>query len=270
MKRTPMKAVLLCLAVVAVIAACAAPASAITWGVPDEDPAHPNVGMVIVEYPDGVIEPVASGTLIAPKVFLTAGHVWDYIASNSLEEHFWVSFASTFDPASNRLTGRITPHPDYRWGAADKCDLAVIELTEPQWGITPAKLPTARLLNVLAARNTLRGQTFTCVGYGLQERLHMQSGAPAFYGGGTRMKAVSTFSTLTKPWLHTSQNQAHEEGGTCYGDSGGPYFLDRAGYLNTIVAVTSWGDAVCVAHSISYRVDTPSARGFLDDYVALP
>ena len=138
----------------------------------------------------------------------------------------------------------------------------MIELTEPQMGITPARLPQARLLNVLAARNGLRGQTFTCVGYGLQERLHAQPGAPAFSGGGTRMKAVSTFSTLTKPWLHTSQNRAHHEGGTCYGDSGGPYFLDRAGYSNTIVAVTSWGDAVCVAHSISYRVDTPSARGY--------
>ena len=73
--------------------------------------------MVIVEQPDGVIEPLASGTLIAPDVFLTAGHVWDYIASNKLEEHFWVSFDSTFDPASDRLTGTITPHPSYRCGA---------------------------------------------------------------------------------------------------------------------------------------------------------
>jgi hypothetical protein len=38
-------------------------------------------------------------------------------------------------------------------------------------------------------------------------------------------------------------------GGTCYGDS---------------------GDAWCRASDKTYRVDTPAARDFLNDYVALP
>jgi hypothetical protein len=76
---------------------------------------------------------------------------------------------------------------------------------------------------------------------------------------------------LNKNWLRLSMNPALGDGGTCYGDSGGPNFLG-AGDTETkmIVGITSTGDTVCRATNVTYRVDTPSARAFLGLYVALP
>ena len=62
-------------------------------------------------------------------------------------------------------------------------------------------------------------------------------------------------------------NPATGNGGTCYGDSGGPNFLGTTG---VVAAITITGDAVCRATNVDYRLDTASARAFLDDYVALP
>jgi secreted trypsin-like serine protease len=56
-------------------------------------------------------------------------------------------------------------------------------------------------------------------------------------------------------------------GGTCYGDSGGPNFL---GTSQAIAAITITGDAVCRSTNVVYRLDTESARGFLPQYVTLP
>jgi secreted trypsin-like serine protease len=66
-------------------------------------------------------------------------------------------------------------------------------------------------------------------------------------------------------------NQATGDGGTCYGDSGGPHFLG-AGSTETdvVVSITVTGDTVCKATHKTYRVDTASARDFLDDFVDLP
>ena len=62
-------------------------------------------------------------------------------------------------------------------------------------------------------------------------------------------------------------NPAKDDGGTCYGDSGGPNFL---GDTNIIAAITITGDAVCRSTNVVYRLDTESARAFLGQYVTLP
>jgi secreted trypsin-like serine protease len=64
-------------------------------------------------------------------------------------------------------------------------------------------------------------------------------------------------------------NEATGNAGTCYGDSGGPHFLGGA-TSNLIVSITVTGDAVCKATDVTYRLDTPSARGFLASFVSLP
>jgi hypothetical protein len=81
-----------------------------------------------------------------------------------------------------------------------------------------------------------------------------------------RRFATQTYNALTKSWLKLSMNQATGDGGTCYGDSGGPHFLSDS---NVIVSVTVTGDAVCEATDVTYRLDTPVARAFLDDFVAV-
>jgi hypothetical protein len=62
-------------------------------------------------------------------------------------------------------------------------------------------------------------------------------------------------------------NPSVGSGGTCFGDSGGPHFQ---GSSNLVVSVTVTGDRFCRATDVTYRTDTASARGFLEEFVTLP
>ncbi|MFZ0534343.1 MAG: hypothetical protein WAM09_14295 [Anaerolineales bacterium] len=63
-------------------------------------------------------------------------------------------------------------------------------------------------------------------------------------------------------------NQATGNGGTCYGDSGGPHFIHIDGLETNIVAsITVTGDAQCKASDKTYRIDTESALSFLAEYL---
>jgi len=62
-------------------------------------------------------------------------------------------------------------------------------------------------------------------------------------------------------------NPSTGDGGTCYGDSGGPHFL---GETDMVVSLTVTGDAPCRAMDTTYRVDTESARSYLAPFVTLP
>ena len=69
-------------------------------------------------------------------------------------------------------------------------------------------------------------------------------------------------------WLKLlMNNDATGECGVCHGDSGSGHFPPGT---KRIVATTTGGSAVCRAESYTHRLDTPGARGFLDDYVTLP
>jgi hypothetical protein len=66
-------------------------------------------------------------------------------------------------------------------------------------------------------------------------------------------------------------NAAKGDGGTCYGDSGGPNFLGAGSTETPIVAATTiTGDAVCRSTNVVYRLDAPGAREFLARFVTLP
>jgi hypothetical protein len=83
------------------------------------------------------------------------------------------------------------------------------------------------------------------------------------------MFAYSGFNSLNNTFLRLSQNPAVGNGGTCFGDSGGPNFLNYNG-ARLLVAITITGDTVCRSTNVDYRTDTASARNFLAPYVALP
>ena len=77
-----------------------------------------------------------------------------------------------------------------------------------------------------------------------------------------RMFAFSSFNSLNGGYLRLSQNSSTGNGGTCFGDSGGPNFM-TLNDKQLIVAITITGDSVCRSTNVDYRLDTVSAQGFL-------
>jgi V8-like Glu-specific endopeptidase len=244
------------------------PAGAITYGQPDGNQ-HSNVGAMIRKRDDGVYRILCSGSLISPTVFLTASHCTRFLEDQGISD-VWVTFDSTFTQSSKRIHGTMHSNPLYNQRQSDTGDIAVITLDEAVTNVDPVQLPTLGLLDQMKADGTLNGTFFTSVGYGVQEP---QPGP----GGITnpfpmqRWNAVGEFDALNKTWLRISQNQATGDGGTCSGDSGGPQFLGAgASETDTQVSITITGDVFCFATNVDYRLDTPQAREFLSDFVALP
>lgn len=246
------------------------PAQAITYGELDGDQ-HPNVGALIVQSSrTGEKIQICTGTLISPTVFLTASHCTDFL---SPDQTVWVSFDSQVEPISDSTTlysGHAVTNPNYNQTQSDPGDIAVVLLDNPVKGIQPAKLPKAYLFDELSAKGGLNDQQFTAVGYGVHEA-QTQPGGPIFPFDGARWVSVSEFNALNPSWLRLSQNNATGDGGACYGDSGGPNFLGSGAEETDLIAgVTVTGDMQCLSTNVVYRLDTPQARDFLDDFVTLP
>ncbi|MBD0324580.1 MAG: trypsin-like serine protease [Aldersonia sp.] len=261
------------LAIAAALAAMlvgSASASAITFGQPDGN-RHPNVG-VIGAFIDGEKDWVCSGTLIAPRVFVTAAHCTDYLTrvAGVARGDVFVSFDPTFGADSRIYPGTAYQHPGYPGPSARAHDVAVVVLDTAITGITPARLPEARLLDRLAARHVLHDRTFTAVGYGATRHTKCCGWAGILPAeAGVRRFVLQHALSLSENWLLLSMNPATGNGGTCYGDSGGPHFLGGPN-SNLLVSITVTGDAVCRATDKTYRLDAPDARRFLARFIGLP
>jgi secreted trypsin-like serine protease len=246
------------------------PALAITFGQLDGE-RHPNVGALLVAwpYPDGPVDIVCSGTLISRTVFLTAAHCVNWMPPEGIAPHdVFVTFDTDYKiGVSTIYRGTYHVNPNYGHDMGDENDVAVIVLDDPiDDSITPASLPSAGLLDQMKANGQLKGQTFVAVGYGTV-RSDKTGGPHALYWEGARRFATGTYNALTQSWLKISMNPSTGDGGTCYGDSGGPHFLGDTGM---IVSLTVTGDMNCRATDVTYRLDTESARSYLDDFVTLP
>jgi len=254
---------------------------AITYGFVDTNNVFGNVGAFIVKSPTtSRIVPICSGTLIAPSVFLTASHCTVFYTDDLAARGFTafvsfdnpIPFADLTSPRTNLIpVTEVVTNPRFNQSQSDSGDIAVLILPQRATrGITPATLPPAGLLDQLAAQNGLQSAVFTPVGYGLQNRV--VGGGPPFFqdlNPAPRMYAFSSFNALNGGYLRLSQNPATGNGGTCFGDSGGPNFFNVNG-VRILTATTVTGDAVCRSTNVTYRLDIVSAREFLASYVTLP
>jgi secreted trypsin-like serine protease len=268
MEGTPMRKVSILIALLLILAVGALPALAITWG--QRDTEHTNVGAIVVDHPRYGPYQICSGTLIDPQVFLTAGHCTDAIQARGYTT-VWVNFD---EYALNETTlldvEQVITHPDYNWGPySNPYDVGALILAEPVMDIEPATLPEEGFLDRLREEGKLnQGKTkakFTVVGYGGT----LDWPPPEVTYEDYRQFAVSEYRALLKAWLRMSQNQATDDGGTCYGDSGGPAFWeDPENGTEILVGITSWGDVPCVSSGFNYRVDIPETLDFIHDVIA--
>ena len=244
------------------------PLMAITYGVADGT-THPNVGALLALWTSGARAQICSGTLISPTVFLTAAHCTSWMESQGFTRA-WVTFDPALSAEAVLHEGTIYTNPGFNQSQGDPGDVAVIVFDEPVLGITPASLPPEGLFDRMKDNGALKNMHFTAVGYGAREP-ETGAGSKKFGPSGERYMAVSDFNALNNAWLRLSQNQAHGDGGTCLGDSGGPNFLGAGPNETSIIAgLTVKGDAVCVSTNVIYRLDTLAAREFLGNYVILP
>jgi len=246
---------LVTIAAICAALASAAPARGITNGALDGN-THPNVGGLVAPtaYSDGTWL-YCSGTLISSTVFLTAAHCGEE------GERVRVTFSSAYEDGDKVYEGTFRADPLYNEAQNDPHDIAVVVLDRSVRGITPARLPAAGSLSTLPDN-----QAFTSVGYGAYEVTNGPGGHQYLYND-VRMVATGTLDAINPSWLRISMNPATGNGGTCYGDSGGPNFL---GSTDIVAATTITGDAVCRATNVVYRMDTASARTFLGQHVTLP
>jgi V8-like Glu-specific endopeptidase len=246
-------------------------ALAITGGFADvKDPTtgqfkYPNVGALVGSDGDGTYT-YCTGTLISPRVFLTAAHCAPLTGDA-------VSFDNTLNPKDNPnptlysfckgsacIDDNQDGYPDNFDGRykADPngYDIAAVKFNEPvkdESGslITPARLPSPHRFDSVA-----KNQKFTAVGYG------EQGGTSTVYD--IRTYATSTFKSINQDYLRLSQNLNQGDGGTCYGDSGGPNFFGAGtAETNVIAGITNTGDTWCKATNVTLRLDNEAARTFL-------
>ncbi|HCT78309.1 MAG TPA: pterin-4-alpha-carbinolamine dehydratase [Micromonosporaceae bacterium] len=261
-----------------VLVGVAAPAAAITGGVPDGE-GHPNVGLILFYGGTGRFR--CSATLVTPTVLITAAHCTDGTVGKTLVTFNTViaeqppsGFPVAANPAAGFTSAEITAaghragtaitHPQYsnftdldNWN-----DVGVVVLDQPVVGITPATLAGTNYLDQFA-QPLLNSTTFELVGYGTEVRKPEsgpQQPQPMSYPL-IRRYTTSPGQKLTPQILQMNgnPNDVRDGGGTCFGDSGGPVFLN--GYL---VAVTSYGYTQNCRYLGGYqRVEIPVVQSWL-------
>jgi hypothetical protein len=267
-------------AVLAIIGLSAGPAAAITGGDPDGN-AHPNVALILFYTPEGRFR--CSATLISPTVLVTAAHctadtigatlvTFDSVIAEAPPSPFPVAANpdTGYTPgeitAAGYLSGTEETAPNYSnfTDLANWNDVGIIVLDEPV-GIEPATIAPLGYLDDYAG-SALPKTIFTVVGYGTEVRKPdsgPQKPQPMTYPL-IRRNTTSPGQKLTDQilQLNGNPNDTRGGGGTCFGDSGGPVFLN--GYL---VAVTSYGYTDNCRYLGGYqRLDIAESRNFIDKY----
>jgi secreted trypsin-like serine protease len=241
--------------VLSLSAALAAPgAYAITAGGELDGNAHPYVGLMIAKDAAGTPLWRCSGTLLGPKIFLTAGHCTEPPAARAelwFDADMQTDAAAKGYPFHGQASGTTYLHPQFNPAAFYLYDLGVVVLDK---GVSMAKygaLPALDVLDKLATERGLQDVTFTAVGYGLQQI------NPVFVQQDKiRMVAEPHLIQINTGFTGTGSlllSNNHSTGGTCFGDSGGPNFI---GSSNVVGGVTSFGiNGNCAGTGGVYRVD---------------
>ncbi len=244
-----------------------------------------------------------SGSLIDDHVVVTAGHCTYGIGKGGVSTttgggtgdggtDVWISFAETPDfgvlpssasygrdqnhqryvdwaqaldaPGSGWTRGTAHPHPQFDEAAFFEHDAGVLVLDHAVPQPRYATLPTLGLLDRLATNSR---QVYTPVGYGLEG-----SSPKTSLGGDTRRRASVTLVSVNGAYgtgkgvsaKFSGNNGTPHTGGTCFGDSGGPFLV---GTSDQLVAVNSYGISQnCMGGGGGYRLDQPDDLAFIGGF----
>lgn len=237
----------------ATLACLAPPSGAITAGELDGN-GHPDVAIIYFYLPDGRFR--CTATQVSDTVLITAAHCTDGVRGKVLVNFEPVAPAppvAADDPgdltSQTGFTGPQgpwlsgTPHAHPLW--ANKLqlnnlhDVGVVVLDQPHPAAPyPPLTPRNYLATLANGRGGLSKQTFTVVGYGVFF-IKPDSGPqkPTSVADRTRRFGTAVGQNLTSQVLKLAENanDKRAEGGSCFGDSGGPVF--HGGFLDDFIAV---------------------------------
>jgi secreted trypsin-like serine protease len=255
-------------AVVAVTVA-AAPANAITNGELDGD-AHPYVGLMVAKDADGNPLWRCSGSLLSPTVYLTAGHCTQ---APAVSADIWfgpdLRDAAAIDfPAHGDGRGATFTHPDFDPAAPQVRDVGVVVLDEPVSMPRYAQLPQLDQFESFTSKRGQQDLTFTAVGYGVQ-RMFPEAASWKIESQRLRMVAqprlVQIDTAVTGDHSIMFSGNANT-GGTCRGDSGGPFLVGDSDVVGAVNSFTR--NDVCAGNTGAFRMDRSWALEWVGGFLA--
>jgi hypothetical protein len=190
---------------------------------------------------------------------------WPARADFPIEEALYDARSAWLDANADYMSGTAYPHPEYDnfAGFPVTYDVGVVELDQAAAVTTFGELaPLGTAEALVAEAENPNDALVENVGFGTQ------SVRPNSLSVDTRYKSTSRIVEVNGNIarggnLHTLNNPSPigGQGGTCFGDSGGPVLVNNT---NEVIAVVSFGySGTCHGADYSWRVDTQDSYDFL-------